>query len=63
MDWLTPARQAWIVGAALFVVIVYAIVRRWILSKTEREEAKWVKTMSIHFTENEPPELPPGLGG
>lgn len=69
MSWLTPTRQAWIVGAALLVVVGYAIVRRWIISKAARDEDKWVKQMEaqlrqIHVTEgdgDDPPELPIGL--
>jgi beta-lactamase regulating signal transducer with metallopeptidase domain len=66
---VSPLTLAWIVGIVLAVVVIFAVIRRWLLDKAERDEAEFVKQMEEQLKQirvieegQDPPELPPGVG-
>lgn len=67
---VAPKMLSLMVGVALCVVLVYALVRMWLQDKSRRDEAEFVERMEeqlrqIHFIESgsrgdDPPERPIG---
>ena len=51
---IPPRILTWIFGAALCVVLLYALIRRW------RQDWRERRLREIRFLADEPPELPPG---